>query len=87
MQLYSNTDRAMEQLGYARIIGRLTYAMTCTKKDIMYVVGKMNRHTDNLIHIHWNVIHTILKYLKGTINYGIHYNDYPTAIEGYTDAN
>jgi len=28
----------------------------------------------------------ILKYLKKTINYGILYSEYPTVLEGYTDA-
>lgn len=86
MQLYSNTGRAIEQLEYARVIGSLMYAMTCTRPDIAYAVGKMSRYTSNPSHIHWNAIHRILKYLKGTINYGIHYNGYPSVMEGYTDA-
>ena len=62
------------------------YAMTCTRPVVAYVVGKMSRYTSNPSHIHWNAIHRILTYLKLTINYGIHYNGYPSAIEGYTNA-
>ena len=28
-----------------------------------------------------------MRYLKGTMNYGIHYTGYPWVLEGYSDAN
>ena len=29
----------------------------------------------------------VLCYLKGTLNYGIHYSGYPSVLEGYSDSN
>jgi hypothetical protein len=29
----------------------------------------------------------VIRYLKYTINYGVHYTRYPAVIEGYSDAN
>ena len=29
----------------------------------------------------------VLRYLKGTLNYGIHYSGYPSVLEGYSDSN
>jgi hypothetical protein len=86
MKLYPNTGRAVNQLEYARVIGCLMYAMTCTRPDIAYTVGKMSRYTSNPSHIHWNVVHRILRYLRRTMDYGILYSGYPTVLEGYTDA-
>jgi hypothetical protein len=81
MKLYLNTGRVVDQLEFARVIGCLMYAMTCTRPNIAYAIGKTSRYTSNPSRIHW-----ILKYLKTTINYRIWYNRYPTVLEGYTDA-
>jgi hypothetical protein len=86
MKLYPNIGRAVNQLEYARVIGCLMYAMTCTRPDIAYAVGKMSRYTSNPSHIHWNAVHRILIYLRRTMDYGILYSGYPTVLEGYTDA-
>ncbi|GKC00125.1 zinc finger, CCHC-type containing protein [Tanacetum coccineum] len=37
--------RAVDQLEYSRAIGCLMYAMTSTRPDIAYAVGKLSRHT------------------------------------------
>ena len=74
IKLYPNTGRVVDQLKYARVIGCLMYAMMCTRLDIAYVVGKMSRYTSNPNHIHWNVVHMILKYLRRTMDYGILYS-------------
>ena len=28
-----------------------------------------------------------MRYLQGTVNYGIHYSGYPAVLEGYSDSN
>ncbi|XP_077215962.1 uncharacterized protein LOC143850616 [Tasmannia lanceolata] len=86
LRLYPNTGRSISQLSYASAIGSLMYAMTCTRPDIAFAVGKLSRHTSNPSNLHWNAINRILKYLKGTIDYGLSYSGYPVVLEGYTDA-
>ena len=85
IRLFPNTGRAVSQLKYARIIGSLMYAMTCTRPDIAYAVGKLSRYTSNPSPLHWHAVNRILKYLKGTMNYGISYYGYPTVLERYSD--
>ncbi|GKB33375.1 zinc finger, CCHC-type containing protein, partial [Tanacetum coccineum] len=41
IKLMPNTGRAVDQLEYSRAIGCLMYAMTNTRPDIAYVVGKL----------------------------------------------
>ena len=85
-KLYPNTGRVVDQLLYSRVVGSLMYAMTCTRPDIAFVVGKFSRYTSNPSSVHWHAINRVLKYLRKTIDYGIVYTGYPSVLEGYTDA-
>ncbi|KAL1309246.1 hypothetical protein AAHE18_17G163700 [Arachis hypogaea] len=62
------------------------YAMTCTRPDITYVVGRLSRYTSNPSKDHWLAVRRILKYSKGTINYTLLYSGEPSILEGYTNA-
>ncbi|GJZ81144.1 zinc finger, CCHC-type containing protein [Tanacetum coccineum] len=66
------------KLEYSRAIGCLMYAMTSTRPDIAYAVGRLSRFTSNHSRQHWQVITRVFKYLKGTMNYGLSYVGYPS---------
>jgi len=55
--------------------------------DIAYVVDRLGKYTHNLDNSHWAVLERVFKYLKGTINYEIHYINFLSVIEGYSDEN
>ncbi|XP_059638607.1 secreted RxLR effector protein 161-like [Cornus florida] len=76
----------MDQLEYSRITGSLMYAMYCTRLNIAFAMGTLSKYTSNPGKEHWNALLRILKYLKGTIDYGLHYSKFPAVIEGYNDA-
>ncbi|GJY33943.1 hypothetical protein Tco_0418412, partial [Tanacetum coccineum] len=59
------------------------YAMTCTRPDIAFVVGKLSRYTSNHGTQHWQAIQRVLKYLKKTMEYRLTYTGYPLLLEGY----
>ncbi|CAM8920281.1 unnamed protein product [Rhodiola kirilowii] len=86
VKLLPNMGEAVSQLEYSQVIGCLMYAMTSTRPDIAYAVGKLSRYTSNPCTHHWEAIRRVLKYLKGTINYGLVYAGFPSVLEGYTDA-
>nr|GEW88432.1 zinc finger, CCHC-type [Tanacetum cinerariifolium] len=46
-KLMPNNGQVISQLDYSRVIGCLMYAMTCTRPDIAFVVGKLSRYTSN----------------------------------------
>ncbi|GJV92711.1 hypothetical protein Tco_1540524 [Tanacetum coccineum] len=48
-KLMPNNGQAVSQLEYSRMIGCLMYAMTCTRPDIAFAVGKLSRYTSNLV--------------------------------------
>ncbi|XP_071699802.1 secreted RxLR effector protein 161-like [Rutidosis leptorrhynchoides] len=86
MKLVPNEGEAYSQLEYSRVIGCLMYAMTSTRPDIAFVVGKLSRFTSNPGTIHWQDISRVFKYLLNTIDYDITYSGFPSIIKGYSDA-
>ena len=86
-QLKKNKSDAVGQLEYAQIIGSLMHLMNFTRPDIAYAVCRLSRYTQNPNHEHWAAIIRLIKYLRGTMNYGILYSGFPTVLEGYSDAN
>ncbi|GJT02487.1 zinc finger, CCHC-type containing protein [Tanacetum coccineum] len=84
-KLMPNNGQVVSQLKYSRVIGYLIYAMTRTKPDIAFVVGKWSRYTSNPGTQHWQAIQWVLKYLKKTMDYNLTYTGYPSVLEGYTD--
>ncbi|GKA24986.1 zinc finger, CCHC-type containing protein, partial [Tanacetum coccineum] len=85
-KLMPNNGQAISQLKYSRVINCLMYAMTCTRHDIAFVVGKLSRYTSNPSTQHWQAIQLVLKYLKKSIDYSLTYTGYPSVLERYTDA-
>nr|GEZ92708.1 zinc finger, CCHC-type [Tanacetum cinerariifolium] len=85
-KLMPNNGQAVSQLEYSRVIGCLMYAMTCTRPDITFVVGKLSRYTSNPSTQYWQAIQTLLKYLKKTMDYSLTYSGYPLVLKGYSDA-
>ena len=63
------------------------YLMTCTRPDLAYAVSRLSRYTSNPSSEHWKSITRVLRYLRYTREYGLHYVRHPAVIEGYTDAN
>ncbi|XP_074298900.1 secreted RxLR effector protein 161-like [Silene latifolia] len=62
------------------------YLMCSSRPDIAYSVGRLSRYTHNPGHDHWSALVRLLKYLKGTADFGLSYCGYPPVLEGYCDA-
>nr|GEW06458.1 zinc finger, CCHC-type [Tanacetum cinerariifolium] len=85
-KLMPNDGQTVSQLDYSRVIGCLMYAMTCTRPDIIFDVGKLSMYTSNPGTQHCQAIQRVLKYLKKTMDYRLMYNSYPSVLKGYNDA-
>ncbi|GJU13201.1 hypothetical protein Tco_1135597, partial [Tanacetum coccineum] len=59
-KLMPNNGQTVSQLEYSRVICCLVYAMTCTRPDIAFVVGKLSMYTSNLGTQHWQAIQRVL---------------------------
>ena len=62
------------------------YAMSCTRPDIAFSVGMLNRFTSNPEKPHWDIVHKFMRYLKRTLKLSLLCIGYPVVIEGFSDA-
>jgi len=56
VKLMPNQCKPVSQLEYSHAIGCLMYAMTSTRPDIAYKVGRLRRYTSNPSTQHWQVV-------------------------------
>ena len=86
IHLKKNKGNSVSQSEYAKIIGSLMFLMNYTRPDIAYAVSRLSRYTHNPGRDHWNALRGLLKYLRGTMDWGLHYVGFPAVLEGYCDA-
>ncbi|KAH9703868.1 hypothetical protein KPL70_011252 [Citrus sinensis] len=61
----------MRRIPYSSAVGSIMYAMVCTRPDVAYGIGLVSRFMGNLGKEHWEVVKWLLRYLKGTEEYGV----------------
>jgi len=71
---------------YRKLVGSLLYLSTHTRPDIAEAVGCLSRNLERPTKEHWDAGMKVLRYLKGTINYGINFQGKNMKLEGYSDA-
>lgn len=57
---------------YRSLVGSLQY-LTVTHPDISYVVNQLCQHMHSPTFKHWSQLKHVLCYVKGTIDYGLHF--------------
>jgi hypothetical protein len=87
MILKKNKTIMRDQLRYSQIIGSLMYLASSMRLDISFAVSKLSRFVSNPRDDHWHSLERVMRYLKGTENYGIHYFRNPKVLDGYSDSN
>ena len=82
----SCSEECNQQL-YQAVVGSLLYLSTKTRPDIAYAVSRVARFCAKPTREHWTAVKRILRYLKGTSNFGLLYRANASAkMVGYTDA-
>ena len=79
-------EEDMRRIPYASTIGSLMYAMLCTRPNICYAVGIVNRYQSNPGMGHWIAVKHILKYLMRIRDYMLVYSGGDLNAIGYTDS-
>jgi len=70
---------------YRQLVGSLLFLVN-SRLDICFVVNTWSKFMVELHHIHWIVANNILRYLQGTITYGMRYTIGNVRLDGYSDA-
>ena len=87
IELKKNLSKRISSHKYSQIIDSLLHLTNFYRPDIAYVVGRLERYTNSSDHSHWIGLEGVFRYLKGTMNYDIHYTCFTVVIEGFSDAN
>ncbi|KAL6336378.1 hypothetical protein AAG906_014550 [Vitis piasezkii] len=58
--------------------------VVCETKKFL---GRLSQYTQSPNQDHWIVVRRVLKYLRGTINYGLCFSGFPSVLEGFSDEN
>jgi len=66
-------DDSVEDVPYREAVGSLMFLALVSRSDINYAVNLVSRYCNKHNKSHWLAIKRIMKYLTGTINYGILY--------------
>ena len=64
--------KTIDETYYKQLVGSLMY-LTATRPDLMFVTCLISRYMAKPMHIHLLLAKRALRYLKGTVNYGLHY--------------
>ena len=88
-------SKSVDKAEYQSLVGSLLYAAIATRPDISYSVGVVARYCANPNQSHLTAAKRVLRYLKGTMSYGLVFNNRQGAREsisnqslpiGYCDA-
>ena len=84
--LSDSSSKAVDATMYRQMIKSLMYLMN-TRSDICFVVNTLSQFLKDPRHVHLIVAKHILRYLKGTVDYGLNYEvNQKINIEGYVDS-
>ena len=84
--LNDDTSEAVDAPLYRLIIGSLMY-LTNTRLDICFAVNTLSQYMVNPKHIHLIGSKHVMRYLKGTLDYGIRYaSNGEIILHGFTDS-
>ncbi|XP_049357591.1 secreted RxLR effector protein 161-like [Solanum verrucosum] len=86
-KLYKEDGGEKVDEGYYRsLIGCLMY-LTTTRPDILFVVSLLSRFMICASEMHLRAAKRILRYIKGTINYGVKFEKFPSfKLLGFSDS-
>ena len=84
---WESTGEEVNPTHYRWLVGSLRY-LVHTRPDIAFVVGYMSRFMERPTMEHLQAIKRILRYMAGTLDYGLHYRRAPDMVwfVGYYDS-
>lgn len=78
----------MRSIPYDAAVGLVMYAMICTRLDLAFAMSVLSRFKSDPCEKHWVAMKCLLRYIVGTIDYGLVYGKHtsPSELFGFVDA-
>ena len=82
-------DTSIPDFPYQNLVGCLLYISCITRPDISLATTTVSQYNSNYREIHCTAVRRIMKYLHGTVDFGICYSgsSTPNVLSTYADAN
>jgi hypothetical protein len=71
---------------YWQVVGALQY-VTLTRPDLAYSVNQLCQHMHTPTSVHWTAAKHVLRYLKGTVDFGLHFSKGDITLTAFCDSN
>lgn len=71
---------------YRELVGCLNYLANASRPDIAFAASLLSRYCNNPKPTHWTAAKRVLRYLKGSIEYGLNYSKIAKLITAYVDS-
>jgi len=78
-------DLLPDPTAYQQIVGALQYC-TLTRPDISFSVNQLCQHMHAPTSAHWSAAKRVLRYLKSSVDHGLHYTRGPLHLTAYCDS-
>ena len=59
----------MKNIPYTSVVRSLIYAQVCTKSNITFIIGMLDKYQSNLDFEHWKAVKKVMRQLQGTKDY------------------
>ena len=83
----TESEECVDQQEYQSAVGSLLYLAVATRPDIAFAVSNVTKFSAQPTKQHWVAVKRILRYLKGTADYGLVFtHNAPGECVGYSDA-
>ena len=83
----TESDELVDENLYQSAVGSLQYLSTMTRPDITFAVSNVAKYCSKPTNEHWTAVKRILRYLKGTHNFGLLYKKSNSSnCEGFSDS-
>jgi len=79
-------DLRCDQKVYQEAVGGLLHLAILTRPDIAFEIGQFSQFCQDPSVVNWNGVLRVLRYIRGTINYGIVYGNGDLKLYGYCDS-
>ena len=70
----AESEEPVDAHQYRSLVALANYIACWTRPDITYIVNKLCKYMSKPVHAHWLALKHLLRYLKGTVDAGLHYN-------------